>query len=45
MPLTTQRGDLIKQAGPITRRIQHAYGTAIHGEDAGYRHWLTPVKA
>ena len=30
--------------GPITRRIQHAYQAAIHGEDAGYRHWLTPVK-
>jgi branched-chain amino acid aminotransferase len=31
--------------GPMTRRIQHAYQAAIHGEDAGYRHWLTPVKA
>ena len=33
------------QMGPITRRIQHAYQAAIHGEDAGNKHWLTPVTA
>ncbi|CAG0934440.1 partial Branched-chain-amino-acid aminotransferase, partial [Planctomycetaceae bacterium] len=29
---------------PITRRIQQTFQAAIHGRDASYAHWLTPVK-
>jgi branched-chain amino acid aminotransferase len=30
-------------AGPVTRKLQAIYDKVVHGEDARYRNWLTPV--
>jgi branched-chain amino acid aminotransferase len=31
------------QVGPLTRRLQDIYFRAVRGEEARYRHWVTPV--
>ncbi|GAA4323036.1 branched-chain amino acid transaminase [Pigmentiphaga soli] len=30
--------------GPFTRRLQQRYHACVHGEEAGHREWLTPVR-
>jgi branched-chain amino acid aminotransferase len=31
------------RVGPLTRRLQDIYFRAVRGEEARYRHWVTPV--
>ena len=44
-PVTSVDGRLVGEGkfGEITRSIQETYLSAVHGELAAYRHWLTPV--
>jgi len=30
--------------GPVTQKLQARFGAITRGEDAAYRHWLTPVR-
>ncbi|KIQ62236.1 branched-chain amino acid aminotransferase [Kitasatospora griseola] len=35
--------ELPSHEGELTKQLAQAYRAAVHGEDARYRHWLTPV--
>ncbi|MFD8480939.1 hypothetical protein [Kitasatospora sp. NPDC059673] len=35
--------ELPSQEGELTKTLAQAYRAAVYGEDARYRHWLTPV--
>ncbi|MFG3437293.1 branched-chain amino acid transaminase [Nonomuraea sp. NPDC047897] len=44
VPVRSVDGRDLATPGPVTRALAAAYTEAVHGRDARYRHWLTPLR-